>query len=173
MNTHKLRPLAFALALAAPPAALAQGALTIYSSALPGSLDPQAFRNGGDGTAVPGYAVVREERQFALEAGRNTLRVDDIPALIDPTTVAFASLTDPRGTRVVEQSFEFDLTSSAKLLSRYLDREITVERPRGQGVESITGVLVGTQGGLILRLSDGSLRIVDARSGVRLPGLPA
>jgi hypothetical protein len=90
----------------------------------------------------------------------------------DPTTVSFASLTDPAGTRVVEQSFEFDLTSSAKLLSRYLDREITVEQVRGQGVETITGTLVGTQGGLTLRQADGSVRIVNHHSGVRLPGLP-
>ena len=48
---------------------------------------------------------------------------------------------------MVEQSFEFDLTSTQKLLSRYLDREVTVEQPRGQTVESFTGTLVGTQGG--------------------------
>jgi hypothetical protein len=49
---------------------------------------------------------------------------------------------------VVEQNFEFDLTSANKLLSRYLDREITVEQVRGQGVGTFTGTLVGTQGGL-------------------------
>jgi hypothetical protein len=172
MKTLRALARALALALALPATVSAQGAITIYSSAQPGAIDPHAFRNGGEGTAVPGYAVVREEREFALKAGRNLLRVNDVPALIDPTTVAFASLTDPRGTRVVEQGFEFDLTSSTKLLSRYLDREITVEQPRGQGVESITGVLVGTQGGLILRQSDGTVRIVGAHSGVRLPGLP-
>jgi hypothetical protein len=98
--------------------------------------------------------------------------VSDVPGLIDPTTVAFASLTDPSGTRVVEQSFEFDLTSTSKLLSRYLDREITVEQARGQGVETLTGTLVGTQGGLTLRQADGSVRIVSQHSGVRLPSLP-
>jgi hypothetical protein len=115
---------------------------------------------------------VREERQFALKSGRNALRVSDVPALIDPTTVAFASLSDPKGTRVVEQNFEFDLTSSAKLLSRYLDREITVEQPRGQSIEAVTGVLVGTQGGLTLKLADGSVRILSANAPVKLPGLP-
>src|SRR2546428_807285 len=83
---------------------------------------------------VPGYALVREERTFSLARGRNVLRVDDVPALIDPTTVAFASMTDPKSTRVVEQSFEFDLTSASKLLSRYLDRDITVEQSRGNAV---------------------------------------
>ena len=121
-----------ALACATPLACPAETALTVYSSARPGSLDPRAFRNGGEGAAVPGYALVREERSFALEAGRNAVRVSDVPALIDPTTVSFASLTHPAATRVVEQSFEFDLTSTAKLLSRYLDRELTVEQVRGE-----------------------------------------
>jgi hypothetical protein len=73
---------------------------------------------------------------------------------------------------VVEQNFEFDLTSTAKLLSRYLDREISVEQVRGQGTETLTGTLVGTQGGLTLRQADGSVRIVNGYSGVRLPTLP-
>jgi hypothetical protein len=167
-----LRPLVLALAAALPAAALASSAVTIYSSAAPGAIDPQVFKNGGEGSLVPGYALVREEREFALKPGRNQLRVNDVPAFIDPTTVAFSSLTDPRGTRVVEQNFEFDLTSSAKLLSRYLDREITVEVARGTSTEAITGTLVGTQGGLTLKLADGSVRILPAHSSVRLPGLP-
>jgi hypothetical protein len=167
-----LRPLAAALLAALPAAALAGSAVTIYSSAAPGAIDPQAFKNGGDGSLVPGYALVREEREFALKPGHNSLRVDDVPAFIDPTTVSFASLTDPRGTRVVEQNFEFDLTSSAKLLSRYLDREISVDVARGNTMETVTGTLVGTQGGLTLKLADGTVRILPANSSVRLPGLP-
>lgn len=168
----KLQPLVLALAAAFPLAAGAATAVTIYSSAQPGSIDPHVFKSGGEGAVVPGYALVREEREFVLKDGRNRLRVSDVPGLIDPTTVSFASLTDPKGTRVVEQNFEFDLTSTAKLLSRYLEREITVEQPRGQGIESITGTLVGTAGGLTLRQADGSVRIVNNHSGVRLPSLP-
>jgi hypothetical protein len=168
----KLRPLVAALAAVLPAAALAGSAVTIYSSAAPGSLDPQTFKNGGEGYQVPGYALVREEREFTLKSGRNQLRVTDVPGLIDPTTVSFGSLTDPSGTRVVEQNFEFDLTSSAKLLSRYLDREVTVEIARGTTVDAVTGTLVGTQGGLTLKLADGSVRILPSYSSVRLPGLP-
>jgi len=167
-----LRPIAALLAaLIAAPAA-AETALTIYSSAQPGTLSPQTFRSGGEGYTVPGYALVREDRRFDLKAGRNLLRVPDVPALIDPTTVSFVSVTDPKATRVVEQSFEFDLTSPQKLLSRYLDREITVEQARGTGVESITGTLVSTQGGITLKSPDGSVRIVNGHSGVKLPSLP-
>src|SRR3954452_21535339 len=95
-----------ALACALPALAAAETSLTVYSSAAPGTLDPRAFRDGGNGTAIPGYALVREDRAFTFNAGRNALRIADVAAQIDPTTVSFASLTDPR-TRVVEQSFEF------------------------------------------------------------------
>src|SRR5688572_2695074 len=169
MNT---RPFLAALAIALPVAAVAETAVTVYSSARPGTLDPRVFREGGEGTAIPGYALVREEREFELAAGRNVLRVVDIPALVDPTTVSFASLADPKGTRVVEQSFEFDLTSTAKLLSRFLEKDITVDQVRGSGVEAVSGTLVGTRGGLILRQPDGTLRVVESHVGIKLPSLP-
>ena len=173
MHTH--RPPLLALAVAAlfsPAAALAQTAITVYSSAQPGALSAQSFRSGGEGSAVPGYALVREQRRFDLQAGRNTLRVPDVPALIDPTTVSFTSLTDAAATRVLDQSFEFDLTSTQKLLSRYLGEEITVEQPRGTGIGTFTGTLVGITGGLTLRAADGSVRVVNNHTGVLLPTLP-
>ncbi|HUJ01451.1 MAG TPA: hypothetical protein VLY46_14520 [Usitatibacter sp.] len=169
---HRIRPLAAALAALLPALACAGEAITIYSSAPPGTLDARRLAEGADSAAIPGYAVVREDRRFPLAGGANMLRVDDVPALIDPTTVSFESLTDPAGTRVVEQSFEFDLAGSAKLLSRYLGREIAVDVPRGGGVETIQGTLLGTQGGLLLQQADGGVRIVPGYSGIRLPGLP-
>ena len=168
----KRRKIVLALLAAASAHAHAETAVTVYSSARPGSLDPRVFRTGGEGMTIPGYALVREERSFALKAGRNLLRVDDVPAQIDPTTVAFASLTDPKSTRVVEQSFEFDLTSATKLLSKYLDRQVTVENARAGATDSFTGILVGTQGGLTLRQDDGSVRVVQSHTGIRLPSLP-
>jgi len=166
------RPLVAALILAFPALPHAETAITVYSSARPGTLGPQAFRNGGEGQAVPGYALVREDRQFALKSGRTVLRVSDVPALIDPTTVAFTSLTDPHSTRVVEQSFEFDLTSTSKLLSKFLEREVSVDQVRGASVEAVSGTLVGTQGGLILKQPDGSIRVVENHAGIKLPSLP-
>src|SRR5258706_8143287 len=170
--TAALRPICAALISALPLIAPAQTAITIYSSAQPGTINSQVFRSGGEGATVPGYALVREEREFALKPGRNALRVSDVPALIDPTTVAFASITDPKTTRVIEQNFEFDLTSTTKLLSRYLERDIAVEQARGNAVNTFSGTLLGTQGGLTLKQADGSVRIVTDHSGVRLPSLP-
>lgn len=178
--TFRLRPLQIALhaallsvsALSLAPHAHAQTSVTIYSSAQPGTLSTSTFQSGGEGMSVPGYAMVRQERDVALNKGRTTLRVSDVPALIDPTTVAFESLLDPTGTRVVEQSFEFDLTNTNKLLQKYLDREVSVDQVRGQGIETVTGTLIGIQGGLVLRIADGSIRTFSHYAGVRLANLP-
>jgi hypothetical protein len=167
---RNLVPLALGLAFIQP--GYADTSVTIYSSAQPGSLNPQTFKSGGEGSSVPGYALVRQEREFTFNKGRNTLRLSDVAGQIDPTTVAFESLTDPQGTRVVEQSFEFDLVSTAELLNKYLDQDISVVQALGQTPESVSGTLVGTQGGLVLRSQDGAVRIVNGYSQVKLPALP-
>ena len=109
-------------------------AITIYSSAEPGAISPDLYRpvpGGGvpNASSVPGYAMVRQERDVKLASGRSTLKFADVAALIDPTTVTFTSLTEPR-TRVLEQSYQFDLVSTDKLLLKYIDRPIAVERHR-------------------------------------------
>jgi hypothetical protein len=149
----------------------AADALTIYSSAQPGTIMPEQYRPGS-GAAVPGYAMVRHERDLQLTAGRNKLRFSDVAAQIDPTTVSFESLTDPDGTRVIEQNYQFDLVSSARLLEKYIDREISVEQIRGNSTETFSGTLASTSGGLILRAADGSARIVTNYAGVKLPSIP-
>lgn len=147
-------------------------ALTIYSTARPGAVPPALHHGGMRGASVPGYAVARHQRDLALERGRNTVRFSDVAALIDPTTVHFESLTDPKGTSVVEQNFQYDLVSTQKLLEKYLDRAISVDQVRGTGVETFTGTLLSTAGGLTLRREDGTVQILPHNAGVRLPELP-
>jgi hypothetical protein len=146
--------------------------LTIYSVARPGAIAAETYRNGGTGQNIPGYAVVRHERALPLDRARNTVRFTDVAALIDPTTVSFESLTDPAGTHVIEQNFQFDLVNTSKLLQKYVDRNITVEQIRGNSVESFTGTLLSTSGGLVVRLPDGTVQTVPNNAGVKLPELP-
>lgn len=148
-------------------------ALTIYSTAQPGAIAPELYRDGGRGQTVPGYAVVRHEREINLNRGRNTVRFTDVAAFIDPTTVMFESLTDPAGTSIVEQNFQFDLVSQEKLLQKYIDHAIKVDQVRGQGVESFSGTLLATSGAsMILKLGDGTVQILPSNAGVTLPELP-
>jgi hypothetical protein len=170
----RLLPLLAALVAGTAAAAEDGGshALTIYSTAAPGTLSPDAWRYGGAGQGVPGYATVRHERPVALTAGRNTVRFTDVAGLIDPTTVLFTSLTDPAGTRVVEQNFQFDLVSTEKLLAKFIDRGIAIERALGDRIETLEGTLLSTQGGIVIREADGSVRTVPYNAGVKLPSLP-
>lgn len=164
-------------------AATAQGAegdntsLTIYSAARPGGIPPELYRPvPGQGLpspmAVPGYAMVRHERPVNLNAGRGTLRFTDVAALIDPTTVQFSSLTDPDNTRVLEQNFQFDLVSTEKLLSRYIDRQMALERVVGNQTTVLEGTLLSAIDGLVLRGRDGQIHAVRDYSGVRFGELP-
>lgn len=165
------------LAALSPLAAAAQtneggNALTIYSTARPGAVSPDLYRGGGSGQAVPGYAVVRHQRELVLTRGRNAVRFTDVAALIDPTTVAFESRTDSAGTSVIEQNFQFDLVNTHKLLEKYVDRRITVDQVRGNGVESFAGTLLSTAGGLVLKRDDGTIQTLPHNAGVQLPELP-
>jgi hypothetical protein len=153
-----------------------ESALTIYSSQEPGAISADFYRPvpGGSvppASSVPGYAMVRQDRDVQLAAGRSALRFSDVAGLIDPTTVTFSVPAEP-GVRVLEQNFQFDLVSTPKLLLRYLDREITVERNVGNEISTVTGTLLSAADGLVLRSADGSVHALNGYSAVKFPELP-
>jgi hypothetical protein len=175
-------PLAIAVAacLGVPCIASAAGpsstAITIYSSAQPGAISPEFYRPlPGQGVpnamSVPGYALVRDDREIKVAKGRSQLSFTDVAALIDPTTVTFTSLSDP-ATRVLEQNFQFDLVSTQKLLLKFIDRQITVDKNVGNTVTPITGTLLSAVDGIVLRGTDGSIHSLPAYTSVRFPDLP-
>lgn len=174
----RLIPLLVAIACQGPVLAAdttaSDDSITIYSRMQPGAVDPSLYRPTGGhqyGGNVPGYAIVRHDRSFDLPKGTSVLRVTDVAALIDPTTVTFTSLDQP-DTRVLEQSFQFDLVSQAKLLERYLGQRIKVEQPRGEYVDLIEGKLMGVGDGLTLLMDDGSVRGMRSYSNIHFPELP-
>src|SRR5688572_19637058 len=168
MKSHPLRskihPLAIAVFSAcaglgahAVPAAdkVFNTAITIYSSAEPGGISAEFYRPmPGQGVpnamSVPGYALVRDERELKLKQGRSQLSFTEVAALIDPTTVTFTSLTDP-ATRVLEQNFQFDLVSTQKLLLKFIDKPITVDKTVGNSVTQVSGTLLSATDGIVLR----------------------
>jgi hypothetical protein len=181
-NRSKIHPLALAVFAACSGATLqaadkaSRTAITIYSSAQPGAISPEFYRPvPGQGVpnamAVPGYALVRDERDMQVDRGRSQLSFTDVAALIDPTTVTFTSLSDP-ATRVLEQNFQFDLVSTQKLLLKFIDREITVDKVTGNTVTPITGKLLSATDGIVLRGKDDSIYSLPGYSSVRFPDLP-
>jgi len=125
--------------------------MTIYSTAAPATFSPQealeqAVLVRGQRIGPPGYGVVREVRSMSLNAGINRVEFPDVASGIDPTTVAFRSLTAPDTTTVLEQNFEFDLASADKLIDRYLGKSITLVLKQPEGASDnapreLTGIL--------------------------------
>ncbi len=146
--------------------------LTIYSNADPATFDPQDYVRQqtinpyyAQQSPLPGYGVVRENRQIDLQSGENTLRFTDVAAQIDPTTVSFQSLTNPSSATVEEQNYEYDLVSADKLLSKYVGKDIQIIR-HGTGanapVETIGGTLLSCDGSnLVLQDATGKVRVIS------------
>ena len=128
---------------------------------------------GGRRVQVPqGYAVVKDWRKIDLKRGGNVIRFQDVAKLIDASTVHFKSLTDPEGTFVVEQNYEYDLVSREKLLEKYIDREITLPPPPDEDWPARKGTLLSTQGGMVVEI-DGKIHINPPQTGgIVLPALP-
>jgi hypothetical protein len=162
-----------ASAMAADP----QTALTVYSSAQPGGIPAEWYRplpgmGRPQASSLPGFALVRVDRDLELVRGRGKLQFTDVAALIDPTTVQFRSLTDPAGTKVLEQNFQFDLVSTEKLLSRYVDRKVSVESEQGDGIKVVEGTLLSAYDGLVMRGDDGQIHALRNWNGMTFGELP-
>jgi len=117
--------------------------------------------------------LVKETRPFSLKSGVSELRVEDVAAQIDPTSVHFKSLTAPDAVTVLEQDFRYDLASPDTILNRYLGKEIELERVAGRDgdkKETIKGVLLSNAGGRVIQ-SGGKILINPEGSPV-LPALP-
>ena len=126
-----------------------------------------AIRGGGTAEAAEGglaltvynqgTALVRDRRSFSFRQGMNEVSFSEVAASIDPTSVLFRSLTDPGGTTVLEQNFEFDLVGVAALLEKYLDRTIELVAEDGTPYR---GTLLSGRGDIILQSPAGEVTVI-------------
>ena len=141
--------------------------VTVYSTEETAGFDPQQFiaqqrlgSNPAFAWQVPGFGIVKEVRKVSLAEGAQALRFTDVAAFIDPTTVSFVDLSDPK-TSVLEQNFEFDLVSPQKLLERYIDQQVTLVRFDGDSRTEYAGTLLAANGGqLVLKAADGGIQMI-------------
>ena len=119
-------------------------------------------------------SLIREERSINLPGGLSIVMIPDIPATIDGTSLHFLSLTEPLGVRVLEQSYQYDLVSQAKLLEKYIGRNIEFIRLNEETKKEyrIKGKLLSSSfsGGLVAEI-DGKVEI-NPSGRLVLPSLP-
>jgi hypothetical protein len=116
-------------------------------------------------------ALVRDTRSFALDQGVNQMRFSDVASQIDPTSVHFRSLTDPQGTAVLEQNYEYDIVGSQKLLQKYVDQQIQLVTQDGHEYQ---GTLLSGRDDIILQDNDGGVTVIrlDQVQRIDFPELP-
>jgi hypothetical protein len=109
--------------------------------------------------------VVRDIRQMDIKKGISDIKITDVPTEIDPTSV-HAKLD---GT-VLEQNYQYDLVNIYKILDKYIDKEISVKK---DGV-TLTGTLLSSGDGFVLRMADGNLTMIPEikKWEISTPSLP-
>lgn len=97
-------------------------------------------------------ALVQDHRTVDLKGGRQRLEFQDVSAQIRPETVSLAAAD----LTIVEQNFDFDLLTPAKLMEKAVGQEVTIVR-----VNTATGAetreqaqVLATNGGVVLKIGE-------------------
>jgi hypothetical protein len=97
-------------------------------------------------------ALVQDRREIDTPAGRQRIEFQDVSARIRSETV---SLSAP-DTGIVEQNFDFDLLTPAKLMEKAVGHTVTIVRTNpATGAETRESAQVlATNGGVVLKIGD-------------------
>jgi hypothetical protein len=121
-------------------------------------------------------ALIRDVRNLLLPNGAFRLKFMDIAATVNPATVHFRSLTDPEKLGVIEQNYEYDLLEPAKLLHKYVGKEVTLVRAYQENGttkrEEIKATLLSDNNGPVWKIGNDIVTGMYAES-YRFPEVPA
>ncbi len=136
--------------------ALAAAALpvTAQETAADLALDPDATAQGDVAVTIynNGQALVQDVRRLNIARGRSRIEFPDVSAQIRPETLSFAS----EGAGIVEQNFDFDLLTPAKLMEKAIGQTVTLIRTNpATGAETRErATVLSTAGGVVVRIGD-------------------
>jgi hypothetical protein len=103
-------------------------------------------------TVYSNLALVQDTRHLDVAAGRTRLEFKDVSASIRPETVALSG----KGLEVVEQNFDYDLLTPAKMMEKAVGHQIQIQRTNpGSGAQSAeTATVLSANDGVVLRVGD-------------------
>src|SRR5256886_1739296 len=121
-------------------------------------------------------ALIRDVRNLALPSGTFRLKFMDIASTVNPATVHFRSLNEPDKLGVIEQNYEYDLLEPAKLLHKYVGKEVTLVRSYQENGttkrEEIKATLLSDNNGPVWKIGNDIVTGMYAES-YRFPEVPA
>lgn len=133
-----------------------------------------------------GFGLVKENRQFDLKSGRQSVTVEDVAAMIEPASVGIKSLTAPNSFEVLEQNYQYDLISPLAILNKSVGKRVKLIRTIGQQRDVVEGVLISTPtamvgnpdggsqhtyNGMVIRTDDGRI-LLDPTGEVEVTSIP-
>lgn len=117
--------------------------------------------------------LVLQTRTLNIAKGESEIRIEGVPAKVDPTSVRITFPGKADAIEVLEQNFLYDLVNSIKIFEKYIGESISYKTKSG---EQTNGKLLQFDGGnLILQLSNGGIKIASAEniSEYDFPSLPS
>jgi hypothetical protein len=135
-------------------------ALCIFSSAHAAVDEKPSTLADQQSVAVTIYnenlALVKDTRRVLLDSGLNRLALREVSGRMRPETAQLRSLTHPGSLALLEQNFDFDLLTPAKLLEKYVGRDVRIVRAHPQtGAESVeTARVLAANSGVVLKIGD-------------------
>src|SRR5260221_6638201 len=144
------------------------------------SVGPSTSLNDQTDLSVTVYnsniALIRDVRNLSLPTGQFRLKLMDIAATVNPATVHFRSLNEPDKLGVLEQNYEYDLLEPAKLLNKYVGKEVTLVRSYMDNGstkhEEVKATLLANNNGPVWKIGNDIVTGVYAES-YRFPEVPA
>ena len=97
-------------------------------------------------------ALVQDVRQLSVPAQRTRIEFSDVSGQIRPETVTLSG----EGIAIVEQNFDFDLLSPAKLMEKAVGQDVTLVRinPATGAETRERATVLAANGGVVLRIGE-------------------
>jgi hypothetical protein len=101
-------------------------------------------------------ALVKDQRRIAFDPGRNRIALREVSGRMRPETALLRSLSHPGSLALLEQNFDFDLLTPAKLLEKYVGRQVKVFRiNQKSGEESFEiATVLAANNGVVMRIGE-------------------
>ncbi len=95
-------------------------------------------------------ALVTDQREVEVKVGRQRIEFPDVSAQIRPETVSLTA----GDISIIEQNFDFDLLTPAKLMEKAVGQEITIVRvnPANGAETREQAQVLATNGGVVLKI---------------------
>src|SRR6266481_1641887 len=101
-------------------------------------------------------ALVKDTRKVKLDPGANHLALREVSGRMRPETAQLRSLSHPGAFTLLEQNFDFDLLTPAKLLEKYVGRTVRIVKTHPTtGAETVeTALVLSANNGVVLKIGD-------------------